>query len=297
MEIRQLQYFLVLCEKMNYTHAAQALFLSRQALRQSIAALEAELCGPLFKTTHNHLSLTEKGVNLRMRAEPIVASFEQMRAAVYADIHTEHPIRLGISVALIPDYLPSLGAYLEQFRRRYPGIEISCEAALHNDAVLEGVQQRRLDAGLVMDMGGTTASLQRTTLTEDPTCLLVARGHPFWEKKQVSPAELRGQHILLPGLQGGCFLPLWEACEKAGFTPDAEIGPSYYQVNFQVQERGCICINRFELFPRNPLDRVRNVMLEGVPPLCAAFIQPEGQPSSTIRLLRDELKQKLQLQK
>ena len=38
MDIRQLHYFLVLCEEMNYTRAAQRLFLSRQALRQSISA-------------------------------------------------------------------------------------------------------------------------------------------------------------------------------------------------------------------------------------------------------------------
>ena len=52
MDIRQLHYFLVLCEEMNYTRAAQRLFLSRQALRQSISALEAELCGPLFLSAH-----------------------------------------------------------------------------------------------------------------------------------------------------------------------------------------------------------------------------------------------------
>ena len=43
MDIRQLHYFLVLCEEMNYTRAAQRLFLSRQALRQSISALEADV--------------------------------------------------------------------------------------------------------------------------------------------------------------------------------------------------------------------------------------------------------------
>ena len=56
MDIRQLHYFLVLCEEMNYTRAAQRLFLSRQALRQSISALEAELCGPLFLSAHHRLS-------------------------------------------------------------------------------------------------------------------------------------------------------------------------------------------------------------------------------------------------
>ena len=48
MTIQQLRYFLALCEDLNYTHTAGRLYLSRQALRLSIAALEHELCGPLF---------------------------------------------------------------------------------------------------------------------------------------------------------------------------------------------------------------------------------------------------------
>ena len=72
MDIRQLHYFLVLCEEMNYTRAAQRLFLSRQALRQSISALEAELCGPLFLSAHHKLSLTERGVSLQRHAAPVL---------------------------------------------------------------------------------------------------------------------------------------------------------------------------------------------------------------------------------
>ena len=62
MDIRQLHYFLVLCDEMNYSRAAQRLFLSRQALRQSISALEAELCGPLFLSAHHKLTLTRSKV-------------------------------------------------------------------------------------------------------------------------------------------------------------------------------------------------------------------------------------------
>ena len=80
MDIRQLHYFLVLCEEMNYTRAAQRLFLSRQALRQSISALEAELCGPLFLSAHHKLSLTDRGVRLQRHAAPVVEQFQQMQA-------------------------------------------------------------------------------------------------------------------------------------------------------------------------------------------------------------------------
>ena len=85
MDIRQLHYFLVLCDEMNYSRAAQRLFLSRQALRQSISALEAELCGPLFLSAHHKLTLTDRGMALQAHApvgeaEPVVSAEEERPA-------------------------------------------------------------------------------------------------------------------------------------------------------------------------------------------------------------------------
>ena len=90
MDIRQLHYFLVLCEEMNYTRAAQRLFLSRQALRQCITALEAELCGPLFVSAHHKLSLTDRGVSLQRHAAPVVEQFQQMQA--HAPVGEAEPV-------------------------------------------------------------------------------------------------------------------------------------------------------------------------------------------------------------
>ena len=152
MDIRQLHYFLVLCEEMNYTRAAQRLFLSRQALRQSITALEAELCGPLFVSAHHKLSLTERGLSLQRHAAPVVEQFQQMQAALHAEIQSAQPVRIGISVSLVPDYLPGLETQLDKFRQQYPHIEMRFRL-LENDAVADGVEQGELDAGLVMDLG------------------------------------------------------------------------------------------------------------------------------------------------
>lgn len=181
MDIRQLHYFLTLCEEMNYTRAAQRLFLSRQALRQSISALEAEMCGPLFISAHHKLALTDRGMSLQRHAAPVVEQFQQMQAALRAEIQSAQPVRIGISVALVPDYLPGLETQLDKFRQQYPHVEMRFRL-LDNDAVADGVEQGELDAGLVIDLGCAAPVLARTTLRADPACLLVPRGHPFWEK-------------------------------------------------------------------------------------------------------------------
>ena len=236
MDIRQLHYFLVLCEEMNYTRAAQRLFLSRQALRQSISALEAEMCGPLFISAHHKLALTDRGMSLQRHAAPVVEQFQQMQAALRAEIQSAQPVRIGISVALVPDYLPGLETQLDKFRQQYPHVEMRFRL-LDNDAVADGVEQGELDAGLVIDLGCAAPVLARTTLRADPACLLVPRGHAFWDKESIPLAELRGQRVLLPSLRQDLFSPLWSACARLGFAPNAEIGPSFYQAYYLVQEQ------------------------------------------------------------
>ena len=288
MDIRQLHYFLTLCEEMNYTRAAQRLFLSRQALRQSISALEAEMCGPLFISAHHKLALTDRGMSLQRHAAPVVEQFQQMQAALRAEIQSAQPVRIGISVALVPDYLPGLETQLDKFRQQYPHVEMRFRL-LDNDAVADGVEQGELDAGLVIDLGCAAPVLARTTLRADPACLLVPRGHPFWEKERIPLAELRGQRVLLPSLRQDLFSPLWAACARAGFAPNAEIGPSVYQAYYLVQEQLCTCLTRYEPGARRELDRVRDVLLEDMPPLCVSLVQRRDTSSAYIDLLRSYL--------
>lgn len=79
--------------------------------------------------------------------------------------------------------------------------------------------------------------------------------------------------MLLPSLRQDLFSPLWSACARLGFAPNAEIGPSFYQAYYLVQEQLCTCLTRYEPGARRELDRVRDVLLEDLPPLCVSLVQ------------------------
>ena len=202
----------------------------------------------------------------------LVEQFQQMQAALRAEIQSAQPVHIGISVALVPDYLPGLETQLDKFRQQYPHVEMRFRL-LDNDAVADAVEQGELDAGLVIDLGCAAPVLARTTLRADPACLLVPRGHPFWDRESIPLADLRGQRVLLPSLRQDLFSPLWSACARAGFAPNAEIGPSFYQAYYLVQEQLCTCLTRYEPGARRELDRVRDVLLEDRPPLCVSLVQ------------------------
>lgn len=291
MTIQQLRYFLALCEDLNYTHTAQRLYLSRQALRMSIAALEKELCGALFQNVRNHLSLTERGDRFRAQAAPVVAQFDAMCQQAYQDIRSS-PIHLGVSVALVPDYLPPLGDILDQFRRTYPGIPLKVEQ-LPNDMVIQRLLDGALNAGLVMDLGQAAPTLDRTALTWNPAALMVSRSSPFWAQQSISPSDLDGQRLLVPGLTPDALAPLWNALRSAGVMPRIEIGEQYYQVRYQVQEENCIALNGLFDTTASETNPVRDIPLKGMPALSAAFLTRKAAQEPCVQLLRSTLQQAL----
>lgn len=55
MELKQLEYYLQLCDDLSFTGAARKLFITQQALSRSIHNLEKELGVPLFVRNSGNL--------------------------------------------------------------------------------------------------------------------------------------------------------------------------------------------------------------------------------------------------
>ena len=127
------------------------------------------------------------------------------------------------------------------------------------------------------------------TVSRSPWRRIPRPGAAFWDKESIPLAELRGQRVLLPSLRQDLFSPLWSACARLGFAPNAEIGPSFYQAYYLVQEQLCTCLTRYEPGARRELDRVRDVLLEDLPPLCVSLVQRRDHSSAYIDLLRSYL--------
>ena len=176
-------------------------------MRLSIAALEEELCGKLFVNNRNHLALTEKGERFRAQAAPVVQQFNALCQQAYQDIQSA-PLRLGISVALVPDYLPNLGEVLEAFRQQYPGIPLEL-TSLSNDEVPVQLQRGALDAGLVMDLGGCAAGLARTALSQHTAAVMVCRSSLLGANAYYTGRAGR-QTLLVPGF---ARMP-WHRCGR-----------------------------------------------------------------------------------
>ena len=291
MTIQQLSVFLAVCDEMNYTRAASAVYMTRQAVRQNIAELEKELCGPLFQNNRNRLGLTEKGRLLRENAAPLVAQFHALQRTMNADIRLRHPLRLGISAALVPDYLPTLKDHLQSFRDFYPGLAIA-EQTMENDLAVPALLEGKLDACLVMDLGGQYKGTQRTVLTRHKAGIFMKNTHPLFSQSAVNAEDFCPYSLFVPGL-GEEFRPLFDAARSDSGAPGFDVLPSFYQVLYHVMDRNGLALNRILAGEDTDPAVARTVPLQGVPPLCSSMIVRDDELSLPLELLRDWLEAKL----
>src|ERR1700694_4061479 len=79
MELRQLQYFVVLARTLKFTEAAEKIGIAQPALSQQIRALERELGVTLLDRTSRRVSLTDAGVAFARRAVQLLAAADEAK--------------------------------------------------------------------------------------------------------------------------------------------------------------------------------------------------------------------------
>lgn len=72
MELRHLRYFKALAETLNFTRAAESLYISQSTLSQQIGQLEKEVGVKLFERGHHQVTLTDAGRKLLSEASSIL---------------------------------------------------------------------------------------------------------------------------------------------------------------------------------------------------------------------------------
>ena len=81
MELKQLQCFVAAAETLNFTAAAERMYLSQPSLSRHIQNLEDELGLQLFLRDRKHVSLTPGGAHLLPIAQEICASGSRFLAS------------------------------------------------------------------------------------------------------------------------------------------------------------------------------------------------------------------------
>jgi len=283
MTINQLKAFMCVCRHLNYTTAANELFISRQGLRQNIAALENELNVTLFSVTANRLSVTLAGEKLLEECREVVESFDSMEKRLFSELNFGRHLKLCISTACVPDFLPELQKILSDYASK-EHILIDCVSALNDDCAAY-VISGECDGAVVMDLREEREDLERTELSAHTSSLFVANTHRFWNRESVDLSELDGEKICVPG-KGTEFAALFNRLESYGCRYEAAYFPNYYQVYYNVRDNGYVAVNRYLPRENESPDYTRDIIIRDLPELCGSFLRRSDTDGELVALER-----------
>ncbi|KAA5832500.1 LysR family transcriptional regulator [Saccharopolyspora hirsuta] len=114
---RDLRYFAVVAEELNFTRAAERLYVSQPALSKQIRMLEKQLGASLFRRDRRTVRLTAVGEALLPRAREVLAAWRAAEAAVEeAKAAERHTLVIGMSTSPGRGLLPALRTRLASLR-------------------------------------------------------------------------------------------------------------------------------------------------------------------------------------
>jgi DNA-binding transcriptional LysR family regulator len=194
MTLRQIEAFLAVARAGSFRRAAQSLHLSQPALSQHVRELEAELGARFFDRLGRAIHLTEAGRIFDDHATRLLATLSEARHALAALQGLQRGV-LTVGASTTPGIylLPGL---LGLYQQRYPGIEVTLR--LGNTEQIEAlVRAGELDLGLIGDQGHSTAEAEVAVRLEDELVLIVNPTHAWGHRRDIRPAELMTQPLLL----------------------------------------------------------------------------------------------------
>ncbi len=128
MTITQIRYFLTAARTLNFTKAAQQLYISQPALSKQIVSIERELNAMLFVREDNAVRLTPAGAMLAQEMEGFLQRYDQIVAQVRA-ANEGFSGTLRITTLAGQWLGPVISLCLQTFTQRHPGIALQMTQA------------------------------------------------------------------------------------------------------------------------------------------------------------------------
>lgn len=252
MELRQLTYFVAVCEELSFSRAAQRCFISQSAVSHQIARLERDLGVELFQRSTRSIAPTEASARLL----PLAKQMLRLESAIHTAMRASGPrIRLAANMSFATRSLSAIAGA----RAAHPGAEI--------EFVIKPFRQRiaavaESDCDLALIRGSVKQPGLRTEpLWVEDLVIATSTGHPLAGRTDVTLTELGAYPLLLPAEHEQVLL---HNVVRFAFA-DLPTGPSYGPPILPDHTATMDLINRPDawtvLYAESPIDGIATLQL------------------------------------
>ncbi|GAA3408308.1 LysR family transcriptional regulator [Paenibacillus hodogayensis] len=232
MEIRQLHYFLKLCNELHFSEAAYQLGISQPTLSQQIRVLEDEVGVPLFDRMGKKTEKTEAGAILEHYAMQAVRQLENAKQAI-ADLTAMNAGSLRVAV-LPSDLDYRLTALLIEFHKEFPRTKVQVVPSLN---IVNQVLDNEVDIGVGLS-AKPDSRLHRTPFYTETYSLYIRQDHPLAERNVISVEDLGAVPLVMypKGFYGRDLIDAW--CLERQTSIDALMETGSAASLFQLVQAG-----------------------------------------------------------
>lgn len=219
MEIRELEWFVVLARTENVTSAANHLHVSQPTLSRALARIERQLGVKLFDRNQNRLRLNKYGEIYRAHAARAMKELTQAEERIRTLVDPERGVvSLGFLHSFGSWLIPSL---LDQYHAAAPLTTFELEGGAA-DAIVEAVRSGRIDVGFVAPRPHAE-DLAWVPLGRELLCLEVPPKHELAQRESITIAEIAQWPMLALGPTYGLRHVVDRLFDNAGFAPQITI--------------------------------------------------------------------------
>ncbi|MFP3388276.1 LysR family transcriptional regulator [Brevibacillus sp. SIMBA_040] len=237
MELRQLEFFIAVCEEMHFSRAAEKLCTSQSNLSQQIKFLESELGVPLFDRLGKRIGLTEAGKVLLEQSRHVFSHLEYARSAI-AELQNVQSGSLSIGV-LPGDADLMFNALLIEFHRTYPKLSLS---VIESTKILEQIIQGTIDIG-VTTMPVSDERMTVIPLFHEEFALAISAGHSLATEKAVPFSRLKDLKLLMFPPDHQVRQLISQYCQQEGFRLQPHIETTTLSSLLSLVEQGIgVCV-------------------------------------------------------
>ncbi len=190
--LRQLKVFESVTRHLNYTRAAEELFLTQPAVSMQVGQLEESLGVALFEQLGKRIHLTEAGAEVLAYARSITQQLDELEG-VLNRLKGLSGGRLRISVATTANYfIPIL---LGSFSRRFPEVTVTLDIT-NRETLLRSLAENTTDL-VIMGQPPSEADVEAQPFLQNPLVVVAPPGHPLASKKKIPLKRLQEETFLV----------------------------------------------------------------------------------------------------
>jgi len=191
--IKQLRYFIALCEEKHFGRAAERCFVSQSAFSNAIQELESVLEAQLVDRTNRSVTITSNGQEIATQARLVLRDVESLMEIAQGDSKPLcGELRLGVIPTIAPFVLP---AVLPKARKAFPDLELLLIED-QTERIYERLMKGELDL-LLLALPWDMQGVEQQILFRDEFCLAYRQGTDRVEPENYRFNRLETDSILL----------------------------------------------------------------------------------------------------